>query len=81
MDFLVSNDNNALFAVQPAIAPNGTLTYTLASNTVNGATVTVQVHDNGGTTVGVDTSPIQTFTITVTAVNDVPTFNAGSDRP
>ena len=26
--FNVSNDNNALFAVQPAIAPDGTLTYT-----------------------------------------------------
>src|SRR5205807_10423883 len=30
--FTVTNDNNALFSVQPAIAPNGTLTYTSAPN-------------------------------------------------
>jgi hypothetical protein len=39
------------------------------------ATVTVKLHDNGGTTNGgVDTSPEQTFTITITAVNHAPTF-------
>jgi hypothetical protein len=36
--------------------------------------VTVQIHDNGGTADGgVDTSASQTFTITVTEVNDPPT--------
>jgi hypothetical protein len=40
------------------------------------AAVTVKLHDNGGTTNGgVDTSPEQTFTITITPVNDAPTFN------
>ena len=35
--------------------------------------MTVHVHDNGGTANGgVDTSAPQTFTITVTAVNDAP---------
>src|SRR5439155_901295 len=29
LNFLVSNDNSALFSVQPAISANGTLTYTL----------------------------------------------------
>ena len=38
------------------------------------ATVTVQIHDNGGTANGgVDTSAVQTFLITVNAVNDAPT--------
>ena len=44
--------------------------------------MTVQLHDNGGTANGgVDTSAAQTFTITVTAVNDAPSFTkgAGSD--
>ena len=70
LDFIVTNNNNALFSVQPAVAPNGTLTYTPAADANGTATVTVQIHDNGGTANGgVDTSAIQTFTITVTAVN------------
>ena len=55
------------------MAANGTLTYTPAPNANGVATVSVQVRDNGGTASGgVDTSAAQTFTITVTAVNDVP---------
>ena len=73
LTFLVSNDNNALFAVQPAIAADGTLTYTLAPNANGVANVTVRLMDNGGTAnLGVDTSAQQTFTITVNGVNDAP---------
>jgi hypothetical protein len=73
LNFIVSNNNTALFSAQPVVAANGTLTYTPALNANGAATVTVQVHDNGGTANGgVDTSGAQTFTITVTAVNDVP---------
>src|SRR5207249_2349285 len=73
LNFLASNNNNALFSAQPAIAVNGTLTYTPAPNANGSATVTAQLHDNGGTTNGgVDTSAPQTFTISVTAVNDAP---------
>ena len=65
LNFIVTNDNNALFSVQPAIR-RGTLTYTPAANAFGSATVTVQIHDNGGTANGgVDTSAPQTFTITV----------------
>ncbi|MBI2917309.1 MAG: tandem-95 repeat protein [Chloroflexi bacterium] len=81
IDFIVSNDNNGLFSSQPAIAPNGTLTYTPAANANGSAMVTVQAHDDGGTANGgVDTSAAQTFTITVTAVNDVPSFVKGADQ-
>ena len=74
VDFIVSNNNNALFAVQPAVTPTGTLTYTPAGNANGSATVSVQIHDNGGVlNGGVDTSAVQTFTITVTPVNDAPT--------
>ena len=80
-DFVVTSNNNALFSVQPAVAANGTLTYTPAPNANGSATVTVQVHDNGGTANGgVDTSAAQTFTISVTAVNDVPSFTKGADQ-
>jgi hypothetical protein len=65
LDFIVSNNNNGLFTVQPAIAAGGTLTYTPLSTANGSATVTVRLHDNGGTSPGVDTSAAQTFTIQV----------------
>jgi len=68
LTFIVVNDTNALFSVQPAISPNGTLTYTPATNAYGLAHVTVVLKDNGGTANGgVDTSAPQTFTITVNA--------------
>ena len=67
--------------MQPAIAATGTLTYTPAANANGTATVTVRLQDNGGTANGgQDTSAAQTFTITVTAVNDVPSFTKGPDQ-
>ena len=81
VDFIVSNDNNPLFSAQPAVAANGTLTFTPAANRSGTATVTVQVHDDGGTANGgVDTSAAQTFTITITGVNDAPSFTKGADQ-
>ena len=66
LDFIVSNDFNGLFAAQPAMGATGTLTYTPAASAAGIATVTVQIHDNGGVANGgVDTSAGQTFTITV----------------
>lgn len=76
LDFIVTNNNNGLFISQPSIAANGTLTYTPAPNANGNATVSVQLHDNGGVANrGVDTSPVQTFAITVTPVNDPPTLD------
>ncbi|MDJ0835086.1 MAG: IPTL-CTERM sorting domain-containing protein [Acidobacteriota bacterium] len=77
LSFNVSNDNNALFSAQPAIDASGNLTYTPANDANGSATVTVSISDDGGTpNGGDDTSPDQTFTITVTAVNDLPTVAA-----
>ena len=74
VNFIVSTSNNALFTVLPAISPNGTLTYTPAVHTNGVAVVTVRLQDNGGTANGgMDTSPPQTFTITVVD-NRPPTF-------
>jgi hypothetical protein len=81
LDFLVSTNNDALFVVLPAIAPDGTLTYSLAANANGSATVTVRIHDNGGTANGgADTSGPQTFVINVTPVNDPPGFTKGPDQ-
>lgn len=66
LSFAVTNNNNALFSTQPAISSSGTLTFKAASSQSGSATVTVRISDNGGTADGgVDTSPAQTFTITV----------------
>jgi len=57
------------------------LSYTLAPQANGPATVTVKLHDGGGTEhSGVDTSAQQTFSITVTAVNDAPSFIAGPNQ-
>jgi hypothetical protein len=73
LNFIVTNNNNTLFSAQPAIAANGTLTWAPVLNQNGSATVTVRIHDNGGTANGgVDTSAPQTFSITVTPVNDPP---------
>jgi hypothetical protein len=86
LDFIVTNDNTTLFSTQPAVAANGTLTYTLALNRNGSATVTICIHDDGGTAnAGVDASIPQTFTITVNPHNDPPvdtytvTYTAGAN--
>ena len=78
--FNVSNNNNALFSVQPAISANGTLTYTPAPGASGSATVTVTAMDNGGTSCpgSDDTSDPVTFTITVPSVCTPPVANADS---
>ncbi|MEW6226196.1 MAG: Ig-like domain-containing protein [Chloroflexota bacterium] len=81
LSFTVTCDNTALFSVQPAVAANGTLTYTPAANANGAATVSVRINDTGGTANGgVNQSAIQTFTITVTAVNDAPSFTKGANQ-
>ncbi|WP_193771515.1 DUF4347 domain-containing protein [Candidatus Magnetaquicoccus inordinatus] len=81
LSFLVSNDNNSLFSVQPGIDASGQLSYIPAANANGVATVTVQIHDDGGTAHGgIDTSTAQTFTINVHAVNDAPSFVKGADQ-
>ncbi len=78
---ITGNTLPALFSAPPAIAPDGTLTFTPAPNANGTADITVVLRDNGGTANGgVDTSsPPVTFTIVVTAVNDAPSFTGGGD--
>jgi hypothetical protein len=72
---ITSNDNPTLFSTGPAVSSNGTLTHTPAANANGSATVKVKAQDDGGTANnGSDTSAEQTFTITVNAVNDAPSF-------
>ncbi|MGE5610445.1 MAG: tandem-95 repeat protein, partial [Bacillota bacterium] len=81
LTFAVTTDNDLLFSVLPAIDSTGKLTYTPAANANGAATVTVKLQDNGGTAFGgVDTSASQTFTITLTPVNDAPSFSTGANQ-
>ena len=74
---LSGNTNAALFSSPPSIAADGTLTYAPAANASGTATVSFTLSDNGGTALGgVDTSAPQSFTITVNAVNDLPTIDS-----
>ncbi|MEO0018070.1 MAG: hypothetical protein RLZZ522_1353, partial [Verrucomicrobiota bacterium] len=73
LDYIITTSNPGLFAVAPAVSPVGTLTFQPAADAHGSATVSVRVRDNGGTANGgVDISLPQTFTITVTPVNDSP---------
>ncbi len=81
LTFVVTNNTNpGLFATAPAVAANGTLTYTPAAGASGTASLTLVLTDNGGTANGgVNQSAAQVFTITVTAVNDPPTLDAIAD--
>ena len=79
---ITDNTNAALFSAGPAVCgTTGDLTYTPAANANGTATITLRLTDDGGTANGgVDASPTQTFVITVTAVNDAPSFTKGADQ-
>ena len=78
--FTASNDNNALFSVQPSIDASGTLTYTPAADANGVATVTVAAHDDGGTAGGGNDTTTSTFTISVAAVNDSPSYAGAGNQ-
>jgi hypothetical protein len=83
VSFTVSSTNPSLFTIggRPAVAADGTLTYTPAPDASGAATVSVRAVDDGGTANGgSDTSAAQTFQIAVAPVNDVPAFLAGGDQ-
>jgi hypothetical protein len=72
VSFNVTNTNNALFSAQPAIAADGTLTYTPAASGSGSATVSIVAQDNGGTANGgVNSSAPQTFNITITPADNL----------
>ena len=69
----VTNNNSALFSAQPTLDASGNLTFTTANNAFGIATLSVYISDDGGVAnSGVNTSQVQTFDITVEAVNDSP---------
>ena len=78
---ITNNTNAALFSVAPAVSQSGDLTYTPVANAFGSATITLRLHDSGGTADGgVDTSATQTFQIVVLSVNDAPSFTKGANQ-
>ena len=71
---IASNSNPGLFSAIPSVTPDGTLGFTAAANANGSAQVGIRLRDNGSTAFAGEqnTSAIQSFLITVTAVNDLP---------
>ncbi len=80
LTFNVTNNNTTLFSAQPSVSTNGTLTYTPAPNAYGFATVTVSLTDDATAGTAALTTAPQTFTITVNAVNDTPSFTKGANQ-
>ena len=82
LTFFVSTDNDSLFSALPTVdGVTGDLSYQGGPDEYGSATLTVYVMDDGGTdNGGVDTSATQTVTITITPVNDVPSFTGGANQ-
>ncbi|MGE4070333.1 MAG: beta strand repeat-containing protein [Lysobacterales bacterium] len=80
LGYLVSNVTNpALFAAAPSVSPDGTLSYTPATDANGASAFLVQVRDDGGTANGgSDTSAPQVFVVIVDEVNDAPSFSASN---
>jgi VCBS repeat-containing protein len=81
---VVSVSNPALFSAGPAVSPTGVLTFTPAAGQSGNATVQVKLRDNGGTANGgFDESPVQSFTISVTArpVANPDLYTTSEDTP
>lgn len=80
LTFAVTNTNNALFSVQPAVAADGTLTFTPAANASGTASVSLSLTDDATAGGAALTTAVQSFTITVNPVNDLPSFSAGPNQ-
>jgi len=81
VSFIVTNDNENLFSEQPAISPNGKLTYAVVPETGGLANIEVRLTDDGGIEYnGISYTDIQTFKIVVREINDTPVFVKGADQ-
>ena len=79
---VTATSNNTSLIPDPAVSDNATwsLAYTPVSNANGTADITVTVSDNGGTDNGGVNSATMTFTVNVTAVNDIPSYSLGANQ-
>ncbi len=77
--FTLSVDNSTLFANPPAVSASGALSFKPAADRSGVSQVRIGATDTGGVTFGgTNQSDAQTFTITVTPVNDRPVLSLPS---
>ena len=81
-----ATSSNPALVTNPAItyanpSATGTLTYSVLPNVSGTATITVTVMDNGGVANGGVNTFSQTFTVTVSPVNQPPTLNPITPNP
>jgi MYXO-CTERM domain-containing protein len=82
LDFTVTGfESSPLFAVAPTISADGMLRFTLLPDAWGAATLTVTLHDNGGSALpgDEDASIAYEFNILVVATSDAPSFIPGGD--
>ncbi len=81
LNFVIDSVSVDLFSVGPAVSPSGTLSFTPTPGVSGDSLVTLHLHDDGGIAGGGDdTSPTQTFTISISSINHVPSFTKGIDQ-
>jgi hypothetical protein len=76
----VTNDAPGLFSAAPTLDADGFLSFTPAANAFGAAVVHVTYQDSGGTAGGGQDTYVLAVTVTVTAVNDAPTFTRGANQ-
>ena len=80
LTFEVFTSNRSLFEEAPRVDDKGTLFFKLNKDANGNASCSIRLRDSGGTeNNGVNTSEVQYFNISVTPVNDSPTFLLGPD--
>ncbi|KPA11003.1 hypothetical protein MHK_008791, partial [Candidatus Magnetomorum sp. HK-1] len=78
--FSVTNSCADCFSTQPyVLTANGDLTYTLSADGSGAVTVWVTLMDDGGTVNGGFDTITQSFTITITDINDPPAYTFSSN--
>ena len=76
LTFSLTPDNQSLFALGPSINPEtGDLTFTPVENAFGDAEISVLLQDDGGTADGGIDSNLDTFYLTLTPVNDIPSVS------
>ena len=79
LSFEVFTNNRSLFEESPRVNEAGSLLFRLNRDANGSAACTIRLRDSGGTeNNGVNTSNVKYFNITVTSVNDAPTFILGN---
>jgi hypothetical protein len=79
---VLGTDASLGFASPPAIDPSGNLRFAAAAESFGTATIEVRLRDDGGTANGgVAVSTPRSFTLSVLAVNDAPSFTAADPAP